>query len=1022
MNTRLLFVFILLLVFKTAIAQGSYPNVINPDPVSQEFQKYLGYPVSHATGIPQINIPIYTMNTSGISIPFNLNYHASGIKIEQEMGHIGLGWSLFPGFKISRIIMGKPDDIYPTNDIRDLDASFSQYEVIRSTSGGTIFPQPYFEYLYNITPHNMYDPMFGSDLSGTERTDAQHDIFTLHLPNRNVTFIVEWINGTIQTTTIPESPIKIDLVGLVSEGRFDSFEVTDESGIVYTFGNSGESNYYEFKDSHDGATTSWLLKTINPPGVNNSITFNYNETFNKMQNTRNLFVINFADEIIIDSNVGGTVYQTYPEYSTEMNYPDTYAVTTLDNIKYQTGESIDFTYSTIAGYMYDILENITFKNKNNTVIKTADFEHANKQLTKLTVSGEGAYEFAYDTQSVAPPAGKYTGSDFLGLFNGKYRAFPGIPEMNLYYNHHGTSPTYSDYTIGDESAKSHPVKAQARILKNIIYPTGGQTSFEYEPNFYQTLDEGVVSGMGLRIKEIDTYDPVSNKVLTKSYKYGKNEDGIGHCTIPNFDISTGQGATSYTSPYADAYVKQHYFGTLFGPGTKRTRTVSSTAKTGVISDPVIWYDEVIEYNDSSGGKTIFNYEFTPTEYFDYRDLPVVNGGMAEPTVPANFFPTVLRNVGNSAPRLVKQEIKDSNDNTLQVMEHTYSTSLADKRNIQGIYSRTLASGETSLIFPILQPGSSYYIYFGGPFGRKFLKADEYELEINNQKVISTTQTDYSGGGEIVTQTDYDYYDTYKFNLKSKTTTTSDGGTITEKYYYSVGDAIPDLSSLTTNQISAVNTFAANKNYHGRIIEKEVYKNSILLSAELYGYKDWGNTIYKLENVYTKKGSSSFKSLYTVEDYDNKGNILDLSKEDGSHISYIWGYDKQYPIAKIDNASYSDIASALNISTTDLKMYNESNLSSINGLRANSSMQNSMISTYIYTPLVGITNITDPKNYTVNYYYDTDYRLEIIKDDEGKIINNYEYHYIPYGTYNPIAVPTYSGNLNSGGGETLIAPN
>jgi hypothetical protein len=113
------FVLVMIVSMMKVNGQNYQPNVIPPDPVSAQFQKYLGYPVSHATGIPQINIPLYTMESSGVDIPFSLSYHASGIKVKEVAGTIGLGWSLFPGFKITRTIMGKPDDLVPTDDIRD---------------------------------------------------------------------------------------------------------------------------------------------------------------------------------------------------------------------------------------------------------------------------------------------------------------------------------------------------------------------------------------------------------------------------------------------------------------------------------------------------------------------------------------------------------------------------------------------------------------------------------------------------------------------------------------------------------------------------------------------------------------------------------------------------------------------------------------------------------------------------------------------------------------------------------------
>ncbi|MEP5913265.1 MAG: hypothetical protein ABJ277_07320, partial [Flavobacteriaceae bacterium] len=203
-------------------AQSSQPpNVIPPDPKSAEFQKYLGYPVSHSTGIPQINIPLYTMNASGISIPFNLSYHASGIKVDQLMGSIGLGWSMSPGFRITRTVRGNPDDKVPTNDIRDLGTYNwpAENDTINNylSNDPNFYSDAKFEYLYKITPYKYGDGMFGVLIPHNpypQPSDTQHDIFSVHLPNVNATFILEWINNELKATTIPESSLKIDVLGV----------------------------------------------------------------------------------------------------------------------------------------------------------------------------------------------------------------------------------------------------------------------------------------------------------------------------------------------------------------------------------------------------------------------------------------------------------------------------------------------------------------------------------------------------------------------------------------------------------------------------------------------------------------------------------------------------------------------------------------------------------------------------------------------------------------------------------------
>lgn len=53
---------------------------------------------------------------------------------------------------------------------------------------------------------------------------------------------------------------------------------------------------------------------------------------------------------------------------------------------------------------------------------------------------------------------------------------------------------------------------------------------------------------------------------------------------------------------------------------------------------------------------------------------------------------------------------------------------------------------------------------------------------------------------------------------------------------------------------------------------------------------------------------------------------------------------------------------------------------------------SQMTTYTYSPLIGVTSSTDAKNQTTYYEYDGLGRLQNIKDQNGNIVKNYDYHY------------------------------
>jgi len=193
-----------------------------------------------------------------------------------------------------------------------------------------------------------------------------------------------------------------------------------------------------------------------------------------------------------------------------------------------------------------------------------------------------------------------------------------------------------------------------------------------------------------------------------------------------------------------------------------------------------------------------------------------------------------------------------------------------------------------------------------------------------------------------------------------------------------------------------------------------YKNIIgvyqLIGKQKSIYEDWGNGILEPEKIQTLKGELSatniFEDRIVFEDYDDYGNPLEVSKADGTHIIYIWGYNNTQPIAKIENASYIGMLAPLISVINDAKIASNNdndNCRSINckeqllrdaldNLRNHPDLADAMVTTYTYDPLVGVTSTTDPRGYTVYYEYDDFNRLKQVKDKDGNILSKNDYNY------------------------------
>lgn len=105
----------------------------------------------------------------------------------------------------------------------------------------------------------------------------------------------------------------------------------------------------------------------------------------------------------------------------------------------------------------------------------------------------------------------------------------------------------------------------------------------------------------------------------------------------------------------------------------------------------------------------------------------------------------------------------------------------------------------------------------------------------------------------------------------------------------------------------------------------------------------------------------------------------------------------YPVAEIKNCTYEQVKNILGVTfintLLDRSSPTSSEMSTINALR--SCLPNAHINTYTYSPLVGVTSITDARGLITYYTYDSTGRLTecyILKNGSKQIIEHYDYHY------------------------------
>ena len=128
-------------------------------------------------------------------------------------------------------------------------------------------------------------------------------------------------------------------------------------------------------------------------------------------------------------------------------------------------------------------------------------------------------------------------------------------------------------------------------------------------------------------------------------------------------------------------------------------------------------------------------------------------------------------------------------------------------------------------------------------------------------------------------------------------------------------------------------------------------------------------------------------------YDDFGNPIYLIKDQSVQIVYLWGYRGQYPIAEIQNASYEDVKAVLLGETPEsLSSAAEPNMDLVNSLRWK--LPKAQVTTYTYSPLIGMKTATNPLGQVTKYDYDWEARLKtiyLVEDGKDRIIKRYEYN-------------------------------
>lgn len=722
----------------------------------------------------------------------------------------------------------------------------------------------------------------------------------------------------------------------ISEPVNSSFTIITGDKTEYSFNQvqSSTTSTTNWMSSSNEEYTNYTWKLTEIKKTNGAIVrFDYAEN-NVWSHTRNV-------SIVLDHMIANSIEIWKGEAA-----PDTQTITSNDtSVNDLRGIDIDgkchisFHYSPNGVNSRDKLDSILIIRPSDlSAIKkcycTYAYSPGNRRilfLKNVRLSGIGEYTMDYVDENSQFPAPDTYATDWYGYYNGR----PITIDSFLKNNIQRVSEILESTRISDSAY------AQKGLLKTIHYPAGGRSTFTYEANTYSLLmgskhqlTENRTTG-GVRIKQIDTFAENNIPTQNRVFIY-EMPDGL---------------SSGVLLQKPDMYMKY----SISASGANIGREILSTLNNiGFSKDSHIEYLKVIEERR----KSVHTPLLSKTEY-KFNSSSVKSEGLQA----VNNYS--LSNEGiNGNNWTAKFTITDSgigdwlfSSNTFIGKKPQYIVEYNDKNKIVSHkdFQYSLKKFGDMVTVPVL--------IFG--------QAGTHEYNLYSIYQSAVTSKSYDENAQLIYNDETSYAVDSLGRINSISRTNSRGNMICDVYSY-----LTEVPAYPTEMIRTDN---------GKVV-----------SATKYDYIRNGNSDHYVLTTVRKgavtpdltAGAIQYRMDCRYDFFDSTGHPWEMTDKNAKSTCYIWGYEGQHLIAKIENMTYDVMADQYGITnqiySSALPERDEDTLRGIEGL---------LVTTYTYEPLIGITRITDPTGHSIYYDYDDDGKLRYIRDDKGKILKSYDYHIV-----------------------------
>jgi hypothetical protein len=481
-------------------------------------------------------------------------------------------------------------------------------------------------------------------------------------------------------------------------------------------------------------------------------------------------------------------------------------------------------------------------------------------------------------------------------------------------------------------------------------------------------------GAGIRIKTVTT-QTASSPPLIKSYKYtgGKLMTPLIYLTKNAVDFQHGEMIQSPDPAYPPVYASYKYRVTKSAASSSSFYAASTNA-----SGKYVGYDKVEESNAVIDANGLMADEINGKIADTYTNTPDI--GVLDPTLlpseidpnainPLNFlYPARKAPIQNGLP--LSTQYIDKNLQVIKQVDNSYNPT-----------TPVCTYGRVSAMY-----GQSAFEFYGSAYDIPLYSVGFYPVSSNKTLLMSTLTKTYDGARSATVQR-YNSYDTHN-QLSKISKIDSKGNTLNTyiKYPYDVPTYSPMALTRSSQVIEKTDELVGPSGTE--VIAK--IRNEFSFGGGMAGL--W----YPLSSSLAK-GTNALEPEMTYDLYGDystpqKHKLLQYHDKRGITTSILWGYDGQYPVAKIVGKPYADVISQSGISQAVLNNSVNSDQVMRTELTKLLSLTGCLVTTYTYRPLVGMTSQTDQNGITTYYQYDAVNRLSVIRDKDNNIIRKICYNY------------------------------